>query len=194
MKVAFDIGSHDGKDSIRFLKEGYKVYAFEPIRYIHKNFEPLLKDKNFTFIPIGIDNEPGVKPFHILSRLSSMYEFNKEVSDNWFPGEELETKVETHNTFFITLYDFCKFTGIDRIDYLHCDTQGNDLNVLKSLKTKINIVQQGVCEAAGESNLYKSNNSKKDIEEYLVNNGFKIDKIVVRREDQNEFDIHFSKV
>lgn len=195
MKTAFDIGSHDGKDSIKLLEQGYRVFAFEPMHTMVKHFLPILsKYEHFNFIPTGIDLETGFKPFNVFSTLSSLYNFNKEVSDSWYEEQNIEEKTYTQNTLFITLYDFCTFTNIDKIDYLHCDAQGNDLRVLKSLKSKISIVERGVVESGGQKSLYLSDNLKPNIEQFLIDNGFKIDNIETLRDDQNEFNIHFSKV
>lgn len=194
MKIAFDIGAHDGKDSIKLLEQGYKVFAFEPMHMMVKYFLPILdKYEHFNFIPVGVDLETGFKPFNIYNTLSSLHKINKEVSDVWYDKQNVEEKFYTQNTFFITLYDFCTYSNIDKIDYLHCDAQGNDLRVLKSLQSKINIVEKGVVESGGQKSLYQSDNLKSNVEQFLNDNGFKIDNIVTLKEDQNEFNIHFSR-
>jgi hypothetical protein len=58
---------------------------------------------------------------------------------------------------------------------LHIDAQGNDFNVLLSLKDKISIVREGVVEAADKVDLYNgATNRIEYIRYFLISNGFKI--------------------
>jgi len=62
---------------------------------------------------------------------------------------------------------------------LHIDTQGSDLEVLKGLKNKLDIVDQGVLEAATqkETSLYETNHTIDEVKKFLQLNNFKISKI-----------------
>ena len=80
------------------------------------------------------------------------------------------------------------------ISYLWIDTQGNDLNVLKSLGEKINKVQKGKCEASLKFPLYmESNNDAKSIQDFLKEKKFKINITEHPGEKKQECDVHFSK-
>ena len=203
MKIALDIGSHDGRDSLRLLKEGYKVYAFEPLKNRYEEFfAPIEKNyDNFTLLQVGIDKEPGLKKFNDNTRLgtiSSLYELNTSTVEELWPGQDLDKHITVREILCITLFDFCTYANIDKIEYLHCDTQGNDLNVLESLGSKINIVEKGVVESSGERSLYYSNNSKEDIIKFLIDNKFKIDREEYRGHSHNtntaEHNIYFSRI
>jgi FkbM family methyltransferase len=198
MKIALDIGSHDGRDSIELLKQGYRVYAFEPMRELYHHFSPIEREySQFTFLPMGIDIETGLCEFNNnnkLGTISSLHELNIDKSNEWWSGQEIETDITKNTIFCISLFDFCNIANIDKIDYLHCDAQGNDFNVLKSLKSKMGIVQEGVIEAAGTSSgLYHSNNNKDDIKIFLEKNGFEITHEVSLKEDNCEYDLFFRK-
>lgn len=81
--------------------------------------------------------------------VSSLNKFSKNI-DEAYPGYReahchviKKIKIKT-----ITLNKFCKFNKINNIQYLHIDTQGNDLKILKGLRNYISNVQEGVLEAA----------------------------------------------
>ena len=83
-----------------------------------------------------------------------------------------------------------------KINYLHIDTQGSDLKVLKGLNKKINIVEEGILEAAvnKENSLYSTNHTIKDVEKFLTKNNFKISKIEAIDENiKNEKNVYFQK-
>jgi hypothetical protein len=66
--------------------------------------------------------------------------------------------------------------AIEKIDYLHIDVQGNDLDVLRSLGDSLNKVIAAVIECAQGQNviLYKGQPTGNKIENYLVKKGFYI--------------------
>jgi FkbM family methyltransferase len=199
MKVALDIGAHDGRDSLKLLKEGYRVYAFEPLKNRYDKYFRPIEDayENFTLLQLGIDKNPGLKKFYDntgLGTISSLYELDKSIVEEKWPGQDLDKSITVREILCITLFDFCTYANIDRIDYLHCDTQGNDLNVLESLGSKIDMVQKGVVETSGTKSLYYSNNSKEAVIKFLINCNFKIDKEELLGDGSIEYNIHFSKI
>ena len=105
------------------------------------------------------------------------------------PIAELEAKIEE-----------LRYVGNDKkiniINYLHVDTQGSDLKVLKGLKEKIKIIQKGVIEAAlnSKNSLYKKNHTIKEAKSFLMKNEFQISKIEdVDENIKNEKNIFFHK-
>ena len=96
---------------------------------------------------------------------------------------------------------FVQQNNISRIDYLHCDAQGNDFKVLKSFGDKINIIKKGRCEASHKVTLYEGvDNSAKSIINFLKANSFNIYKITgeygniiddLETSDEKEVDIYF---
>ena len=77
----------------------------------------------------------------------------------------------------VTLINFAMKT-ISKINYLHIDTQGNDLKVLLGLKNKIKIVEKGVMEAAiNKKSLYQNSHTVSEAQKFLKKNNFHITKI-----------------
>jgi hypothetical protein len=75
--------------------------------------------------------------------------------------------------------EFIDENNIDSIDYFHCDAQGSDLDILKSLNEKISLIKRGQVEGSRNENLYNTENRYNHIIEYLEKNNF----IVINKEE-----------
>jgi hypothetical protein len=75
----------------------------------------------------------------------------------------------------IRLDTFIEENGISKIDHLHIDTQGSDLNVMKGLGEYLHIVNEGKMEAGTSDDvLYEGQNKLNDCIKFLLLNGFKV--------------------
>ena len=214
--IVFDIGANNGlsgwdelyrlTSTAPSLTNKDKVYAFEPTPYLIDRFLRVLEraaPDNFIVIPKAVSLKNEITDFHIARGrgCSSLHDFHKNVSYKkdigpkpaWLSGkfQVVETiKVET-----IRLDTFIIYNNIDKIDFLHCDAQGGDLNVLKSLGDKIDIVSRGCVEAHHiNTPLYNIDNSITSIVSFLEDRGFKInrrDKVL--KTDEKEINIRFSR-
>jgi len=206
--IVFDIGAHHGNSGWKKLNmmtrdsPGLtikdKVFAFEPVPWLVDRFLRVFErgaPDNYIVIPKAVSLKPGVRDFYIARHrlgCSSLYEFDNNVTSTW-DSKHFNTlkkiKVDT-----IRLDTYIENNSIKKIDYLHCDAQGGDLDVLRSLGNKINIVKHGVVEGHHRDKpLYKNNNSIDSIVEFLENSGFIVtarDKIL--NSTKKELDIHFS--
>ena len=79
---------------------------------------------------------------------------------------------ETELVQTITLDKFIIDNNLEKIDLLKIDTEGNEFNVLKGLKKKINIVNNILIEIHHRK-LFLNYNSEM-IHQYLIDNGFKL--------------------
>jgi len=76
---------------------------------------------------------------------------------------------------------------IEHIDFLKIDTQGHDLEVIKSLGDKISCVKEIVAEVQiVDFELYKGGTKKSDMVNYMKSNGFEIHQIQKYSKDQEE--------
>jgi FkbM family methyltransferase len=178
--IKFDVGANSGYDTKLLASDGSIVYAFEPTHELLANhLWPLSKqNENIKVIPFSVDTKNSFQNFNIAGQndwgCSSLYEFSDDIHQTW-PGRSDFKKTHSYQVPTITLYDFCNLYGIDRIDFLHIDAQGNDLNVLLSLKDKISIVNEGAVEASDRVDLYKGvNNRIEDVRSFLISNSFEI--------------------
>ena len=206
----FDVGAFDGLDGLilAIKNPNIMVHAFEAnpdlIEVIKTNKNKIEKHKkieinNYKIINNAVSDKNSILTFNIAKNptVSSLNEFSKNIDITW-PGyrEAHCTVVKKIQVEGITLEKYCIDHEIKKINYLHIDTQGSDLEVLKGLKNKLDIVDQGVLEASAkkETSLYETNHTIEEVKKFLQLNNFKISKI--ENVDENidkEKNIYFNK-
>jgi FkbM family methyltransferase len=157
---------------------------------------PKEKD-NFIVIPNAVSDIEGEMEFKIAGNLdwgcSSLLDFSDDLNHTW-PGRidfKVTDKIKVNT---IRMDSFIKKYNISSIDIMHCDTQGNDIKVLRSFGEYINIIKSGQVEGFAQNPLYKdSENSVDNLIVFLKNHQFNIDKLESNDVYQNEINIHFSK-
>ena len=132
--------------------------------------------------------------------MSSLNKFSKNLDVSW-PGYKntIFKTVKKIKVRIRTLEDFIEKNKINLIRYIHIDTQGNDLKVLKGLKSKINIIQEGKMEAAinKKNAAYINNHTINDVKKFFSKTKLKIFKIIKikhisdKKIIKNEADIYF---
>ena len=206
----FDVGAFDGLDGLvlALKNPNVMVHAFEAnpdlIRVIKTNKDKIEKYKkikinNYKIINNAVSDQNSNLIFNIAKNptVSSLKEFSKNIDKTW-PGYReahcaVVKKIEVKG---ITLEKYCIDNEIKKINFLHIDTQGSDLQVLKGLKSKLDIVEKGVLEAAvnKENSLYENNHTINETEKYLIINNFEISKIEnVDKNIDKEKNIYFNK-
>lgn len=196
----FDIGANDGSDSIWVAEkdENIIVFAFEPTPKLYKELQEKTKHlKNYFVIPKAVSNYNGTSKFYVAGNAdwgcSSLLEFSDKAKTHW-PGRNDFVVTEEIEVDVIRLDTFIKKNNIPRINYIHIDTQGSDLNVLEGLGEKISIVYEGVMEAANKDNiLYFGQNGKTESITFLQNKEFEVSNIKPNDSDFNEVNIFFKK-
>ncbi len=206
----FDVGAFNGLDGLILAIKNPEsmVHAFEAnpnlIKEIKRNKKKIelfkkIKIKNYKINNYAVSDKNSFLKFNIAKNptVSSLNEFSNNIDKTW-PGyrEAHCTVVKKIRVKSITLEKYCIDNKIHIINYLHVDTQGSDLKVLKGLKKKIKIVQKGVLEAAlnSKNSLYKKNHTIKEAKSFLIKNEFKISKIEnVDVNIKNEKNIFFHK-
>ena len=145
---------------------------------------------------MAVDEKNSFRIFNIASHgdwgVSSLYKFSKGIEKKWKSRKDFyfDNSIKTQT---IRLDTFMNVYKIKKISYLHIDTQGNDLAVLKSLGKNINFVEKGQCEASNNIELYENtNNTKNKIKNFLKKN-FIITKIVSNDDEGAECNIFFKK-
>lgn len=197
-KIVFDVGANNGDTCHRFSEDPLTtVYAFEPTPYLLKRFLYQKQKENYIVVPYAISDFDGEAIFNIAGQCdwgcSSIHEFEDNLEITW-PGrtdfkvtEKIKVQTQRMDTFI-------RNNNIQQVNYLHCDTQGNDLNVLKSFGEYIEIVESGVVEAANQNPLYKNvDNSINSITNFLEKNNFVIVNMTENDPYRNEINIEFKK-
>jgi len=182
-KILFDVGANFGTHSLDKIKNtnDWICFAFEPTPKLVQHL--LNQSKHFSdryyVLPYAISDFNGTSDFHIAGQAdwgcSSLLEFSHNLSETW-PGRTDFKVTETINVKVITLQKFIEELcpiKISHIDYFHCDTQGSDLKVLKGLGQYINLIEEGVVEAANKEDiLYFGQNTAIETGKYLQKHKF----------------------
>jgi FkbM family methyltransferase len=205
MKYLFDIGANNGSQWLNELSNNQNdihVYMFEPTSYLCSIIKDKYKNlKNWNLIENAVSNFNGKSVFNIAGQwdwgCSSLLNFKNNIKETW-PKDRTADNGDLHFTEsievdVIELNSFLdKNPHIDKIDHLHIDTQGSDLNVLKGCSNYLHIIMNGNLECGDTAPLYDGSPTKNECMDWLKQNGFKID--YIKNEGHNECDIYFSKV
>ena len=199
MSVKIEIGANTGSHTVKLAADGSLVYSFEPSTILYKELvEKFVEHQNILVLPIAIDIENSVKFFNISTQgdrgFGSLYDFSDNLQ---------ETELSRYNEFKIPflrkdkvltmrLDTFMNTYGIDSLDYLHIDAQGNDFNCIKSLGDRIKDVKEGQCECTWEIKLYDGpDNYYENVQKYLEEvGGFKVE-ILYKHQHKSEIDLKF---
>ncbi len=192
--VILDIGANDGIDGLGYalFNKNLNVYAFEAnpalIEKIQNNKK---KIENFFNIPLtnynlinkAVSNFNGSSDFYI-----SEYDLCSSLLKYKFVKTEKKISCEV-----ITLDKFCDENNIDNIVYLHTDTQGSDLNVLKGLNKYRDKVHSGVIETIikKEKIRYEGASSLDEFENFFISNNFTIIDKKINDKELTEINVYF---
>ena len=205
-KVMFDIGCNQGRVCDRYVYHGWNVFAFEPNPILISELRQKFKNyNNFILTEKAVSDFTGKSIFNVantrspagtLGGCSSLLEFNDDLDDKWPSNRKGEfVTTEKIEVDVISLDVFIKNKNIQNIDFFKCDTQGNDLSVLKGLGEYINIIDHGQVEVGNvEDPLYKNSNYlKKEVIDYLESYNFKITRIEQIDPKNFESNLYFEK-
>ena len=102
---------------------------------------------------------------------------------NVFPTVYFDSKIKVTTT---TLDAWAESNNIRKIDFMWLDLQGMELNVLKSGTNILRTVTAIYTEVSGIE-AYKEQTLYSDLAEWLVSNGFRIEREVVENSSGNVF-------
>jgi FkbM family methyltransferase len=199
-RVFFDVGSNDGSTSVSIAQNDVNtvVFAFEPTpRLVNEVTAKTSHLRNYILIDKAVSDFNGKAKFNIAGNAdwgcSSLLEFSDKSQTEWIGRTDFKVTEEVE-VDVITLKDFIIENNIEKIDWIHIDTQGSDLNVLKGLGDKIDIVMGGVMEAANKEDiLYYGQNTKDECISFLNDNGFVITEVSSNDRFDNEINICFAR-
>lgn len=191
----FDVGANNGNSTNN--KNGDIIHAFEPTPYLLEKYLYPRQCESYIVIPKAVSNFDGVADFHIAGQrdwgCSSLNKFESNLHETW-PGRTDFKVTQTIQIEVIRLDTYIKSTNITQVDWLHCDTQGNDLKVLQSFGEYINILKGGVVEGYKQNPLYCNiDNSVENIVCFLESNNFYIKNISSNDRHGNEVNVTFTK-
>jgi len=204
-KILFDVGANWGVDSLETIKNNpdWVCYAFEPTPRLAEHLRQAsaaFADRYHVY-EYAISDENTDAVFNVAGQAdwgcSSLLQFSDNLDKSW-PGrtdfvvtEQIPVKVITLAYFFEKILP--NLFVVPQIEYFHCDTQGNDLKVLKGMGHYISKIKRGVIEVPMSTNvmLYKGQHTKEEAVDYLEQNGFAIENFGVQ---QNELNVYFKNL
>jgi FkbM family methyltransferase len=171
-KVYLDIGSRDLMQTIEVAQyhPETRFIAFEPVPWQYQVcYDRSLEWDNIEVYNFAISEEEGYADFWELEQNtggSSLLEpIDVPGSNNKFNKIKVQCK---------RLDNILKFLNIEKVDCLWIDTQGTELNVLKSLGSYLNEVMFIHTEASPKP-YYKNHILKNKIDNFLIENGFDLE-------------------
>lgn len=180
--IVFDVGACHGESVFRFPSSKL-VYCFEPSDYNREILEQRHKgDRRVKSYPYAISDVGGKRHFNFYRGYAycSFHDFDTDgefwnfIKHHDYEGiEEIDHEMNNwnHDVDTIRLDHFMDTQGIKYIDYLKIDTQGHDLNVIKSLGDKINSVKYIEFEVQLKP-LYKDTPRKEEFLKFFSNYDF----------------------
>ena len=185
-KVIFDIGACEGEDSIRysFLFKTATIYSFEPLPDNYNkclnNFAKFTNNRIRSF-QLALSSSDGSAKFYVSSgnpdgviqsdwdygnKSSSLYP--PDTSYKQFEWLKFEKQIEVKTQ---TISSFCLDQSIQKIDFIHMDVQGAELDVLKGIGSILNTITAIWLEVENIS-MYEGQPLKNDIEEFMKRSKF----------------------
>lgn len=204
-KLLIEVGAFDGDDSLRYHRQGYTVYTFEPKKDLYEALCNKTRHlTGYTVIPKAVCLTNGTTRFNICQSggASSILPFkeSEELVKHWSARRtDIHYSGISYDVETTRLDTFIEENGLQstQIDYIHIDAQGVDLEVLKSLGQYITNVKAGVVETVmnPEKSIYVSQteNTFSNVSEFLRQNGFIIQNVESNDVTGCEYNVHFRR-
>ena len=141
VKIVVDIGAHKGEflKHIKKIKSIRKVYSLEPQKKVYGELLKEIDNKKFFAYNIAISNRNGKQKMQIndFSMTSTLSKVNENSIYYKIKNLIIGTKKKKFENIKTEKLDFfTKKRKLNKIDLLKVDTEGHELNVVKSgLKT-----------------------------------------------------------
>ncbi len=130
--LIFDIGMHNGNDTLHYLKSGFTVLAIEAnpllVENARKKFSKYIGDGRLTILNVGIADKNEILPFYKNLRLSEWSSFDKAI------GTRNNTAYETIEVQCVTTESLFEQYGIPF--YMKIDIEGFDYLCLQAIPEK----------------------------------------------------------
>lgn len=181
-KTIFDIGANIGSWSNLAFKhdKSLSIFAFEPIKKTYNNLKNNLIEHGEKVIIINKAISNKVGEFNI-------YNYGENEGTNSFFLNDLSYKNITKKSPVIekisttTIDIFCKENNIKVVDYIKCDTEGNDFNVILGCKEKFKNNDIGILQFEYNWRWIGAKSYLKDVFDEFENTDYLIGKLTPRK-------------
>lgn len=201
--IIFDIGGCEGEESIKYSRifPFARIFIFEPLPNNQKRIEKNLIDfnlKNIELVPIALSDTIGEAEFFVSSgfpdnhKTDLDWDFGNKSSSLLQPEKYMEVNQpwlkfnERINVNTSTITKFVEEKSLIEIDFIHMDVQGAELKVLNGAKSFLHKIKSIWLEVS-EHTLYAEQPLKKDIEKFMITNGFYLVESVIENGIGDQF-------
>ena len=182
-QIFIDVGANKGHwfHKINKIYPKSRIYAVEPIKGMTK------AKQNVTILNMAIDIKGGLtKNFYITREkvTSSLLQQERSIIDKFITFKDKKGFIHKKSDYDVVKKIKIKTIRLDKIikehklkevHYLKIDSEGNDLNVLKSLGKEIKKIWGFELETWNEKKtLWKNQHWIKDCEKFIKKSGFQI--------------------
>jgi len=171
--VVADVGAHAGQFTKLFARmapQG-RIYAFEPGAYalsILRKVARVKSLKNVMIVPYGLGDTAGHATLHLPIKKSGSLGFGTaSLSD---PKEGAATHADSVS--ITTLDAFVEQQKISKLDFIKCDIEGWEFNMLKGAKKTLETLSPVLMLELNQEALKKAGSSKQEIEDFLSTLGY----------------------
>jgi FkbM family methyltransferase len=178
MNYVIDIGSNVGDITRELIQDKNNfVISVEPIPYLANNLKNLESNhSNLKVINCAISDEDGEQTFYINEPhcTSSLKKFNDEVKNKWPNRLNYKEKIIVKTIKLSTLIEELSLQN-EIISFLKIDTQGSDLDVIKSSEKYLSNIKEIKCETFitdKNNDLYIDESKSDEVIEFMNQNDF----------------------
>jgi FkbM family methyltransferase len=198
-QTVIDVGANDGADSLPYARQypAIRFIAVEPTPELARRLESESDTlENYTVVGCAIGRADGEAIFNI--RRSSVHNSLEAIDESNVAraGITLETYevLERVRVPVRTLESLCDDLRVERIDVLHIDAQGSDMDVLISAGRLLQTVRAGVVEVRRRLSLYSNSVGRRDFIRFLSRNGLQVVTIEANDPRNWEQNLFFTQV
>jgi FkbM family methyltransferase len=175
--IVIDGGARGGPSPLTGLGALCQFYCFEPSPSQLQAIQEAVSGTSTTAYPYAICGTSGTTTLNISRRpgATSTLEPNPEILDRFAADHfsEMQDIVERVQVPAISMGDFMQQANLSAIDFLKLDTQGNELDIIKSMGDALDKVS--VIETEVEMlPLYKGQPLFHDVSQFLYSRGFEL--------------------
>ena len=125
-------------------------------------------------IPLGLWNRTGTATLYVTKHpaCSSLYPPSQSFIERFLGNSSIMEVISTEEIKTTTLDEFCRWEGIEEIDFLQIDTQGGDLNVLEGAAETLEKSVMALKVEVEFTRIYENQPLFSDVDLYLREKGF----------------------
>jgi FkbM family methyltransferase len=182
MNYVIDIGSNVGDITRRLLQDKNNfVISVEPIPSLANNLKTWESNhSNLKVINCAISDADGEQTFYVNEPhyTSSLKKFNDEVKNKWVNPLGYGNEIIVKTMKLSSLIEHLSLEN-ETISFIKIDTQGSDLDVIKSAEKYLSQIVEIKCEAFitdKQNDLYVDEAKSVEIIEFMNQNNFELTK------------------